>query len=503
MYVQSDTFLLVDIFENFRNMCIEVYELDPVHFLSALGLAWQACLKKTDVKLELLTDVDILSMVEKVIMGGTCHVILRYAKANNKYMKDYNKDEEESFLQYVMLITLMDLQRIQPLSVDGFEWIEDLSKIDEDFIKNYNEDSDKGYIIEVDVEYPKNLHDLHSDLPFLPKRLKIDKCSKLVCKLYDKKDYVVHIRSLKQALNHGLIFKKVHRAIQFNQEAWLKTYIDMNNEMRKQAKNYFEKYFFKLMNNAVFGKTMGNVRKHRDVKLVTTDKRRNQLLSKCNYYTTKWFLENLLAIEMKKTNVKMNKPVYLGLLILEISRTLMYEFWYDYMKLKYGDNVKLCYVDTDSFIMRIKTEDFYKDVADDVEKRFDTSNYEVNRPLPTGKNKKVIELMKDELGGKIMTEFFALRSKTFSYLMDDAWSDKKAKGTKKCVIKQRLKFNDYKDCLLKNEIALKSQQRFKSEIHGVYTEEINKIALSSNDDKRLQTYNRIKSSLWNKCWGNM
>ena len=283
MYVQSDTFLLVDIFENFRNMCIEVYELDPVHFLSALGLAWQACLKKTDVKLELLTDVDILSMVEKVIMGGTCHVILRYAKANNKYMKDYNKDEEESFLQYVMLITLMDLQRIQPLSVDGFEWIEDLSKIDEDFIKNYNEDSDKGYIIEIDVEYPKNVHDLHSDLPFLPKRLKIDKCSKLVCKLYDKKDYVVHIRSLKQALNHGLIFKKVHRAIQFNQEAWLKTYIDMNNEMRKQAKNYFEKYFFKLMNNAVFGKTMGNVRKHRDVKLVTTDKRRNQLLLQLLY----------------------------------------------------------------------------------------------------------------------------------------------------------------------------------------------------------------------------
>ena len=190
---------------------------------------------------------------------------------------------------------------------------------------------------------------------------------------------------------------------------------------------------------------------------------------------------------MKKTKVKMNKPIYLGLSILEISKILMYEFWYDYMKPKYRDNFKLCYIGSYSFIMHIKTEDFYKDIADDVEERFDTSNYEVGRPLPTGKNKKVIGLMKDELGGKIMTEFVALRPKTYSYLMDDGWSDKKATRTKKCVIKQRLKFNDYKDCLTNNEIILKSQQRFKSERHDVYTEEINKIALSSNDDKRLQS----------------
>ena len=150
------------------------------------------------------------------------------------------------------------------------------------------------------------------------------------------------------------------------------------------------------MNDSVFGKTVENVRNHKDVKLVTTDKRRNQLVSEPNYHTTKWFSENLLAIEMKKTKVKTNKPVYLGLSILEISKALMYEFWYDYMKPKYRDKVKLCYMDTDSFIMHIKTEDFYKDIANDVEKRFDTSNYEVNKPLPTGKNK--IRLMKDELG---------------------------------------------------------------------------------------------------------
>ena len=146
---------------------------------------------------------------------------------------------------------------------------------------------------------------------------------------------------------------------------------------------------------------MENVRKHRDIKLATTDMRGNQLVSEPNYHTTKWFPEKLLAIEAKKAKVKMNKPIYLGLSILEISKTLMYNIWYDYMKPKYGDDVKLCYMDTDSFIMHIKIEDFYKDIANDVEKRFDTSNHEVNRPLPTGTNKKVIGLMKDELGGRL------------------------------------------------------------------------------------------------------
>ena len=186
----------------------------------------------------------------------------------------------------------------------------------------------------------------------------------------------------------------------------------MNTELRKIAKNDFEKDFFKLMNNAVFGKTMENVRKHRDITLVTTDKKIRKLVSEPNYHMINLISENLAIIEMKRTKVKMNKPIYLGLSILEISKLIMYEFLYDYMKLKYDDNVKLCYMDTDSFIMRIKTEDFYKDIANDVEKRFDTSNYECDRPLPTGKNKKVIGLMKDELGGRVITEFVALRPKT-------------------------------------------------------------------------------------------
>ena len=211
------------------------------------------------------------------------------------------------------------------------------------------------------------------------------------------------------------------------------------------------------MNNAVFGKTMENVRKHRDIKLVATDKRRSKLVSEPNYHTINLISENLSIIEMRRTKVKMNKPIYLGLSILEISKLLMYEFWYDYMKPKYDDNVKLYYMDTDSFIMNIKTEDFFKDVANDVEKRFDTSNYECDRPLPTGKNKKVIGLMKDELRERIIKEFVALRQKTYSYLTDDCKEDKKTKGTKKCVTKRIIKFNDYKNCLLNGEVVLKSQ----------------------------------------------
>ena len=261
--------------------------------------------------------------------------------------------------------------------------------------------------------------------------MKIDKCKKLVCNLRNKKKYVAHIKSLKQALNHGLKLKKIHSIIEFNQEVWLKPYIGMNTQLRKVAKNDFKKDLFKLMNNSVFGKTMENIRKQRDIKLVRTDKKRNRLVSEPNCHTMNYISEDLSIIEMNKTKVKMNKPIYLGLSILEISKILMYEFWYDYMKPKYNDNVKLCYMDTDSFVMNIETEDFYEDIANNVEKRFDTSNHEVNRPLPTGKNKKVIGLMKDELGEKIIAEFITLRPKTYSYLTDDCKEDKKAKGTKK------------------------------------------------------------------------
>ena len=325
-----------------------------------------------------------------------CHTIHRYAKANNKYMKNYDKNIILLYLMHLDANNLCGWGMSQKLPANGFKWVKKFSKFEEDFIKDYDENSSKGYILQVDDEYPKNWFNLHNDISFLPEREKIEKCNKLVCSIHNKENCVVHIRALKHALDHGLILKKSHRVIQFNQEARSK----------------------KQLNNAVFGKTMENVRKDRDIKLVTTDKRRNQLSSELNYHTAKYHSENLLAIEMKKTKVKMNKPVYLGMSIWDISKMLMYEFWYDYIKPKYQDKAKLCYMDTDSFIIHMKTEVFYKNIANDVEKWFDTSYYsECNsveddkRPLPVGNNKKVIGFFKDGLGGKLWKNLLDLEQK--------------------------------------------------------------------------------------------
>ena len=314
----------------------------------------ESMLKKTEVKLELLTDINMLLMIEKGIRGGMCQSTHRYAKANNKYMKNYDEKIEPSYLTYIDANNLYGWAMSQKLLVNDFIWYNDyLSDFNEEFVKNYNENSDERYFLEVDIEYPKTLWRSHKELPFLPERKKQEKVEKLVFTIEDKEKYVIHIRALKQALNNGLKFKNVHSVIKFQQKAWLKLYIDMNTKLRKEAKNEFEKDFFKLMNNSVFGKTMENVRKHRDIKLVTTEKRRIKLVSEPNYHTTKQFSENLIAIEMKKARVKMNKPLYLGMSILDISKSLMNELWYDYLKPKYNDKAELYYMDTDSFVLDI------------------------------------------------------------------------------------------------------------------------------------------------------
>ena len=436
-------------------------------------------------------------LIEKGIRSGICQATHRYAKANNKYMKNYNKNIESSYIEYLDANNLYGWVMSQKSPVNNFRWVkkEESSNFNETFIKNYDENGNIGYFCEVDIDYPKELFNNHKDLPFSPESKKVNKVEKLICSIENKEKYVIHIRSLKQALNHGLKLKKMHRVIQFKQKAWLKVYINMNTELRKNEKNEFEKNFFKLMNNYVFGKTMENVRNHRYMKLVTSDKRRKRLVSEPNYHSHKKFSDHLMAKEMKKTRVKMTKPLYLGMSVLDISKVLMYEFWYDYISPKYGGKAKLCYTDADSFIIYIKTEDFFEDIFNDNEKWFDTSNYDKNdkRPLPIGKNKKVPGLFNNELGGKIIIEVVVIRRKTYGYIADDGIEHKKAKGTKKCIIKREIIFENSAGCLLKNKNIYRSQERFKSYNHDVYTEEVNKIALSTNDDKSLQAYDKIKT----------
>ena len=321
--------------------------------------------------------------------------------------------------------------------------------------------------------------------------------------MYDKKRYVIHIRVLDQALKHGLVLERIHRAIEFKQSAWMKEYINFNTKLRTAAKNDFEKDFYKLMNNSVFGKTMENIRKHRNIKLVTNREAYLKLVMKSNFKSGVLFGENLMGCEMGKIKVVMNKPVYLGQAILDLNKIVMYEFHYVYMKQKYPEGLTFCYMDTDSLIYDIETEDFYKNIADDVKDRFDTSGYNPDgycvpgaaershRPLPVGLNKKVIELMKDELGGEIMIEFVTLRSKMYAYKTGSAES-KKCKGIKKCVVKKTISFEDYKACLFSGETSYRPQLMFRSSKHKVKTLEVNKLALSRDDDKRM-TVNGINS----------
>ena len=261
------------------------------------------------------------------------------------------------------------------------------------------------------------------------------------------------------------------------------------------ATNDFEKDFFKLMNNSVFRKTIENIRKHRNIGLVTTEEKYLHTVMKPNFKSGVLFGENLMGCEMGKIKVVMNKLVYLGQAILDLSKIIMYEFHYDYMVPKYGDRLKLCYMDTDSLVYDIKTEDFYEDIANDVEARFDTSGYSKTdfRPLPIGLNKKVIGLMKDELGGKIMTEFVALRPKLYSYKKLDGSEDKKCKGIKTCIVKKTLTFEDYKTCLFSDSTEYRSQLMFRSAKHEVHTIEVNKVALNRDDDRTISRKDGIST----------
>ena len=366
LYNKLDVLLLADVFENFRDICIKNYNLDPAHYYTAPGLSWDASLKITIVKLELLSDIDMLLMVEKGIRGGVSMVSNRYGKANNKYMGDSFDDTKPSkYITYLDANNLYGWAMSKPLPTHGFKWMK----------KNELETWEKhSCILEVYLVYAKSLHDLHNDYPLAPERIKVNKVDKLIPNLGYKAKYIIHYENLTQYLSLGLKLVEIHRGIQFEESPWLEKYIALNTDLRTKAKNDFEKDFFKLMNNSVFGKTMENIRNRVDIKLVNNREKAEKLL-KPNFKHCNIFSENLISIHMKKTKLTFNKPVYLGMCILDLSKTLMYDFHYNYIMQKYGDKAKLLFTDTDSLMYEVQTEDFYKDISKDVKDRFDTSDY--------------------------------------------------------------------------------------------------------------------------------
>lgn len=368
-----------------------------------------------------------------------------------------------------------------------FKWVKD---INENNFFNVADNSPIGYIIEVDLEIPQRLHDYFADLPLLPEHMTPpnSKQEKLLTTLFNKERYVLHYRALKQALKYGVVLRKIHRALKFRQDAWLKPYVDFNTDKRKEATNEFEKMFYKLMINAVYGKTMENERKRVDVKLVHKWYGRysaEALIARPNFHSRSIFCEDLVAIQLTKTEIVIRKPIYVGLSVLDISKTLMYDFHYSFMKEKMGDSCKLLYTDTDSLIYDIRGFDIYEIIKENLDK-FDTSDYNKNNPFAIPRmNKKVIGLFKDECNGKIMSEFIGLRSKMYCIRIHEESSNiKKAKGVKSRVVKNKIKFEDYEKCLFDKTIIKVNQNVIKSRLHVVRTEEQRKIGLSPKDDKR-------------------
>ena len=480
LYNMSDVLLLADVFENFRDVCSEHYKLDPAWYFTSTGLAWDTALKITDIKLELLSDYDMILLIKHGIRGGVSTISTRFGKGNNKYMgKQFDESKPSTYITYLDANNLYGWAMSRLLPTHGFRWMNENELIDWKSIP---------CILEVDLEYPQELHDLHNDYPLAPEAIKLDGVDvvKLIPNLNDKEKYILHYENLKLYESLGMKVVKIYKGVRFEESAWLKKYIDVNTALRTKAANDFEKDFFKLMNNSVFGKTMENIENRVDIRLITDQKDLVKLVAKPNYDRCTIFDENLIAVHMKRTKLMYNKPIYLGMCILDLSKTLMYDFHYNYIKKKYAEKASLLFTDTDSLAYEIKSLDFYADITTDVKSKFDTSDFPKDHPsgLYTEVNKKVIGLFKDEAGGKQIEEFVGLRAKLYSYKMADE-DYKKCKGVKKSVVKKSITHEDYKDCLFTKREQLRKMNVFRSYHHVIYTEEINKIALSADDDKRI------------------
>jgi hypothetical protein len=516
LYLCTDILLLCDVFENFRLFCLEKFMLDPVHYITLPSFAWDACLKLTGVQLDLLTDPDMYAFFEEGIRGGVSVISHRHAKANNKYLPNFDASLDPSYIMYLDANNLYGWSMVQKLPCSNFRWMT-RAEIDVMDWSQVNPEGCTGYVLEVDLEYPQELHDSHNDYPLAPERLQVndsmlsDYCSglkqslnvmsgstqKLVPNLMNKQKYKLHLKNLQLYMKLGMKLTHVHRVISFRQHEWMEPYIRFNTEMRKNAQSDFEKDLYKLLNNAVFGKTMENVRAYIDVKLVTCENKYKKLVASPRYNMSCIFNENLVAVKMDRCTIQLCKPIYVGFTVLDLSKTLMYDFHYNYMKCVYNDNCKLLFTDTDSLCYHVFTDDIYNDMSA-AQHLFDTSDYPADHPLFSTQNKKVLGKMKDETPGTPIEEFVGLRSKMYS-IKCGGIEKKRAKGVKKSIVQKKLKHQTYFDTLFNKNKIRHSMNMIRATNHIINTIQQNKISLSAFDDKRYILNDGVTSYAYGHC----
>ena len=516
LYLKTDVLLLGDVLQAFRKVCIKHYELDPAHYVSSPQLAWDAMLKLTKVKLELISDPAMYEMIASGIRGGICMISKRFARANHENLGPtlYDPSKPPSTIAYLDANNLYGWAMSQKLPFGGFKWMDErnLSAVEHDPIGFIDQDRDsRGYVFEVDLEYPASLHVNHNDYPLAPERLNIEQNWlsdeqleirthynmrghetnwKLVPHFLNRTKYVLHSEALKFYLEHGMIVKKIHRGIQFSHSNWMESYVALNATLRAAAANDFERDFFKIMVNAVYGKTVENQSKRTDIRIVQSRRACKKLTEKPHCMSFRIFHENFAAVQLRKIKIHINKPFYVGFTVLDFSKIHMYNFHYDYIKPQYGDRAQLLFTDTDSLMYQIAAtyQDVYADFKEDSH-FFDLSGLPTTHPSYDATNKKVVGKFKDESNGDPLLEFIGLRPKMYSFItVSDAETGRtkdkhRAKGIASAAARS-LRHADYARQFKQPFENYQTNRRIGSDMHVLYTLECRKRGLCAFDDKR-------------------
>ena len=507
IYLATDVCLLADIFQEFRTFAHQQYGLDPAHYISLPAFSWDAMLKTTGVKLELLTDPDKHLFFEKAIRGGFAGIVHRLAVANNPLcpVEQQQEHEESTYISYLDANNLYGLAMVQAQPISDFEWVDPTSFSIE---RDLGSEDGIGYALEVDLEYPEELHDDHADFPLAPEQMWIHHqdlsgyqkqfvpqtyYSKKLCQtLKDKTSYVLHWRNLKLYMELGMRVTALRRVMRFKESAWMAPYIMQNTELRKQATSTFHKDLFKLLNNSIFGKSMQNNRKQRQVELLTTEERAQKVVAKPHLKAWEALDESLVLAELKKPVVKLDRPIYVGFSVLELSKVHMYRFHYQVMRPLYRrENLRLLFTDTDSLCYLIKTPNMYGDMQrPELKQHLDLSNFKPTHPCHDMSNAGVLGKFKDESPDQAIVRFCGLRPKMYSILTADQTTKARCKGVPRRL---KRKHDEYESCLQTKRAFTETYHRIHSTRHEIFTSEITKTSLCAFDDKRWLTTDGISS----------